>query len=145
MDKKILRVRSLKIRNLIKKRSEKEKQINNLLKSLNFSSKDKISGYFPVRGEVNIIPFIDFLCENKNLICMPFIKKTNHHLLFKIWNNGQKTFKDRFNILTPMSGKFIRPNVMLIPLLAFDKKKIDLVMVVVFMIELFHILRNSIL
>ena len=31
-------------------------------------------------------------------------------------------FKDKFNILTPINGKFSRPNIMLIPLLAFDKK-----------------------
>ena len=33
----------------------------------------------------------------------------------------------------------LRPNVMLVPLLAFDKKKNRLVMVVDFMIEQFHI------
>ena len=123
MDKKTLRTKYLSLRNLVKKRSEKEKKINNLLKSLSFSSKDKVSGYFPVRGEVDILPFIEFLSKNKNLVCMPLIKKANHHLLFKSWKNGQEMFKDKFNILTPINGKFSRPNIMLIPLLAFDKKK----------------------
>ena len=43
--------------------------------SLNISSKKIVSGYFPVRGEVNILPFIDFITDNKNIVCMPFIKK----------------------------------------------------------------------
>ena len=54
---------------------------------------------------------------------MPFIKKTNYHLLFKSWKKGKKLFKDRFNILTPTSGRFIRPTIMIVPLLAFDKNK----------------------
>ena len=70
---------------------------------------------------------------------MPLIKKSNHHLLFKSWKNGQEMFKDKFNILTPINGKFSTPNIMLIPLLSFDKKKIDWVMAEDFMIEPFHI------
>ncbi len=54
---------------------------------------------------------------------MPFIKKNNHHLLFKSWKKGQKVFKDKFKIPTPLYGRFITPNVMLVPLLAFDKNK----------------------
>ena len=75
MDKKALRSKYLKLRKLIEDKSEKEKKINDLLKSFKFSVEDKISGYFPVRGEVNILPFIDYLSKNKNLICMPVIKK----------------------------------------------------------------------
>ena len=65
MDKKVLRSKYLNLRNNINNRSEKEKKINNLLISLNISSKEKVSGYFPVRGEVNILPFIDFITDNK--------------------------------------------------------------------------------
>ena len=48
MDKKVLRSKYLNLRNNINNRSEKEKKINNLLISLNISSKEKVSGYFPV-------------------------------------------------------------------------------------------------
>ena len=54
---------------------------------------------------------------------MPFIKKNNYHLLFKSWKKGQKVFKDKFKIPTPLHGRFVTPNVMLVPLLAFDKNK----------------------
>ena len=54
---------------------------------------------------------------------MPVIKKKNYHLLFKTWSVGKKIFKGEFNISTPLYGKYVRPNVMLVPLLAFDKKK----------------------
>ena len=123
MDKKVLRSKILSLREIIKDRPQKEKKINNLLESIEVLSKDKISGYFPVRGEVNILPFIEFLSKNNNFICMPFIKKTNHHLLFKSWKNGEKTSKGDFDILTPLNGIFTRPNILLVPLLAFDRKK----------------------
>ena len=60
MDKKTLRTKYLSLRNLVKKRSEKEKKINNLLKSLSFSSKDKVSGYFPVRGKLTFFHSLNF-------------------------------------------------------------------------------------
>ena len=123
MDKKTLRLEFLDLRDQIKHRSVKEKKINNFLKALKISSKDKVSGYFPVRGEVNILPFIEFLSKNKYFTCMPFIKKSNHHLLFKSWKNGEKTSKGKFDILTPLNGIFTRPNILLVPLLAFEKKK----------------------
>ena len=69
MDKKALRFKYLTLRKSIEDKSEKEKKINDLLKSFEFSVEDKISGYFPVRGEVNILPFIDYLSKKKNLIC----------------------------------------------------------------------------
>ena len=75
MDKAIIRSKYLDLRDNINNRQEKEKRINNLLISLNISSKKIVSGYFPVRGEVNILPFIDFITDNKNIVCMPFIKK----------------------------------------------------------------------
>ena len=43
-------------------------------------------------------------------------------MLFKTWSAGKKIFKGEFNISTPLYGKYVRPNVMLVPLLAFDKK-----------------------
>ena len=119
---KTLRLEFLDLRNQIKHRSVKKK-INNFLKALKISSKDKVSGYFPVNGEVNILPYIQFLGKNKYLTCMSLIKKSNYHLLFKSWKSGEKIFKDKFNIFTPLEGKFIRPNIMIVPLLAFDKKK----------------------
>ena len=104
MNKAIIRSKYLDLRDNINNRLEKEKKINNLLISLNISSKKIVSGYFPVRGEVNILPFIDFITDNKNIVCMPFIKKNNHHLLFKSWKKGQKVFKDKFKIPTPLYG-----------------------------------------
>ena len=36
---------------------------------------------------------------------------------------GQKVFEGKFNIPTPLNGRFLTLNVMLVPLLAFDKYK----------------------
>ena len=54
---------------------------------------------------------------------MPFIKKIIIIYCSKAGKKGQKVFKDKFNIPTPLHGRFITPNVMLVPLLAFDKNK----------------------
>ena len=65
---------------------------------------------------------------------MPFIKKIIIIYYLKL-EKGQKVFKDKFNIPTPLNGRFIIPNIILVPLLAFDKKKPDSVLVEFFMIE----------
>ena len=51
----------------------------------------------------------------------------------------KKLLRVAFDILTPLNGIFTRPNILLVPLLAFDRKKIDLDMEVDFMIEQFYI------
>ena len=51
--------------------------------TLNFSDEDIISGYFPFRNEVSIIPFLKFLTKKGITVCLPSIQKKNFHLLFK--------------------------------------------------------------
>ena len=121
MHKKSIRSNILKMRNSIEKRLEKEKKINKFLKSFNFSSSDVIAGYFPTNSEVDILPFIESL--KTNTTCMPFIKKINHHLLFKIWRKGDKITQGKFNIKTPLEASFVEPNKIIVPLVAFDKMK----------------------
>jgi len=121
MDKKTIRKNILEIRNSLENKLEKEKKINKYLRSFNFSSSDIIAGYFPTKSEVNILPFIESL--STNITCMPFIEKTNHHLLFKSWRKDDKVIKGKFDINTPLDGTFVEPNKILVPLVAFDRVK----------------------
>ena len=43
--------------------------------TLNFSDEDIISGYFPFRNEVSIIPFLKFLTKKGITVCLPSIQK----------------------------------------------------------------------
>ncbi len=123
MEKKILRNRYLKIRSSIKQRLEKEKKIYKNLISLNIDEKFVISGYYPIRNEVNIIAYLKFLSKKKISICLPSIFKEESHLLFKKWDIRKPLVKGKFNIDEPLEEKYETPSILIVPILAFDKNK----------------------
>ena len=123
MEKKILRDRYLKIRSSIKQRLEKEKKIYKNLISLNIDEKFVISGYYPIRNEVNIIAYLKFLSKKKISICLPSIFKEESHLLFKKWDIRKPLVKGKFNIDEPLEEKYETPSILIVPILAFDKNK----------------------
>ena len=122
-DKQELRKRFFKIRDLIEDREYKEQKICNLLTSLNLKTNSVISGYYPIKNEVNILPFLKFLNKKEVIICLPSIEKKNSHLLFKKWEFGDRLIKGKFMINEPDHNEFIEPSVLLVPRLAFDKNK----------------------
>ncbi len=121
IEKKKLREKFLKIRDSIQNKEEKEKKICNFLSSLNFEKKTVLSGYYPVRGEVNILPFLKLLLKKKNTICLPCIEKIESSLVFKKWDLDTEMKIGKFNINEPNNNLFKEPSRILVPLLAFDK------------------------
>ena len=82
IEKKKLREKFLKIRSSIKNKEEKEKKICKVLNSLNIEKKHVLSGYYPVRNEVNILPFLEHLLKKKYTLCLPCIEKVESFLVF---------------------------------------------------------------
>tara|TARA_Y100000813_G_scaffold85552_1_gene60681 strand:- start:1550 stop:2110 length:561 start_codon:yes stop_codon:yes gene_type:complete len=121
IEKKKLRKHFLKIRSCIQNKEEKEKKICKFLGSLNFEKKTIISGYYPVRGEANILPFLELLIRKKNIVCLPCIEKIESFLVFKKWDLDTEMKIGKFNINEPDNNLFEEPSRILVPLLAFDK------------------------
>tara|TARA_A100001011_G_scaffold373761_1_gene433564 strand:- start:848 stop:1393 length:546 start_codon:yes stop_codon:yes gene_type:complete len=115
-----LREKFLKIRSSIINREEKEEKICNFLNSLNLK-KTVLSGYFPVRGEVNILPFLELSLTKENTVCLPCIQKIESYLVFKKWNLETEMKIGKFKINEPNNNLFDEPSRILVPLLAFDK------------------------
>ena len=55
----------LKLEVPLKIKKKKEKKICNFLSSLNFEKKTILSGYYPVRNEVNILPFLKHFTKKR--------------------------------------------------------------------------------
>ena len=121
IEKKKLREKFLKIRSSIKNKEEKEKKICNFLSSLNFEKKTILSGYYPVRNEVNILPFLKHLQRKEYTICLPCIVKIESFLIFKRWDLETEMKQGKFNINEPNNNLLEEPSKILVPLLAFDK------------------------
>ena len=114
--KKILKVRKkFNIKNIqinfnqIIKILKKEKIINKI-----------IGGYYPVNFEVDDLVLLRKFKKNKFNISLPVIKK-NFQMDFYSWSFSEPLKMNKYGIPEPENKNIVYPDVLLIPLLAFDK------------------------
>ena len=122
MLKSKLRKKTLKIR---EKFNKKNIQIN-FDKILEILKKEKITkrnigGYFPVNFEVDDLNILKKLEKNKFEISLPVIKK-NSQMDFYKWSFINPLIINKYGIPEPISNKVIYPDILLVPLVAFDKQ-----------------------
>ena len=89
----------------------------------NFKRKDlKLALYYPSNFELNVLKFFenDYI-KNKNVL-LPVIEAKNN-MNFYSWKKNQVLFVNQFGILEPEKTITKIPNIMLVPILAFDKHK----------------------
>ena len=120
MNKSDIRNKYLKIR---KKKFNLRKNISfNLIKNFIFKNKKKpiIGGYFPVSYEIDCLKILKKLEEEKIRISLPIIQKNNemefHKHSFKNPMNINK-----YGIPEPFKNKVILPDILFVPLVAFDR------------------------
>ncbi len=121
MFKSKLRKKILKIR---KKIDKKNISINyNLI--LNIIKKEKINikvigGYYPVNSEIDDLAILRKFEKNKYNISLPVIKK-NFQMDFYRWSFSDVLKVNKYGIPEPEIKNIVYPNILLIPLVAFDK------------------------
>ena len=122
MLKSKLRKKILKIRENINIKNIKIdfKKIINLLKKEKINEKN-IGGYYPVNFEVDDLDTLKEL-EKKNFnISLPKIKK-NFDMDFYKWSFNEPLKINKYGIPEPVSKILVCPDVLLVPLVAFDDK-----------------------
>jgi 5-formyltetrahydrofolate cyclo-ligase len=81
-----------------------------------------VSGYWPLAGELDIRPLLHQIHEQGHAIGLPVVKGKDQSLLFRRWSPGMALVQGSFKVLTPPEGApEIEPDVLLVPLLAFDR------------------------
>ena len=121
MIKSEIRKKILKIR---KQKSSKNFEINfkkilNVLKKNRFKSKN-IGGYYPYNFEVDTIKILKKLEKKKYQISLPKINK-NSKMNFYYWSTKDPLTINKYGIPEPTSDKAIFPDILLVPIVAFDK------------------------
>ncbi len=115
-----------KIINLRKKKNKfnyeiKKKILINISKKIIFKNKT-IAGYFPINYEISILEMLQFL-EKKNKIVFPKIKNKKQ-MEFYSWDKSDFLTINNFGIPEPnINKKKYYPDIMFIPLVAFDNNK----------------------
>ncbi len=96
-----------------------------LLKLIKLKSKKKvikIALYYPSNYELNVLRLLEFKNILSQEILLP-ITNRNRLMNFFPWKKNEILFVNKFGILEPAKSKAQLPDLMLIPLLAFDKYK----------------------
>ena len=115
--KKFLKIRKLKNKKNIQIEFDK---VFNLINKQNILIK-VIGGYFPVNYEVDDMNILKEFNKKKYQISLPVIKKKFEMDFYK-WSFNEPLKINMYGIPEPEKIKLVYPDVILVPLVAFDKK-----------------------
>ena len=123
MLKSKIRKKILKIR---KNRFNENKKIKfhklyKLLSKIVDLKKIIVGGYYPVNYEFNDLDFLNYLEKKKIKIALPVIKK-NFEMSFIKCSLNEPFLINNYGIPEPCTRKVVYPDILLVPLVAFDKK-----------------------
>jgi len=112
-----------KILNLRKKNSHKKLSLNPE-KIYQFLNKNKINfknvgGYYPCNNEIDDLDILNFLRNKKKNISLPIIRQNNQMDFFE-WTNKDLLKINKYGIAEPISLKKIYPDIIFVPLVAYD-------------------------
>ena len=79
-----------------------------------------LGGYYPYNYEIDILQILEKFEKKKFIITLPKIKK-NSQMDFFQWSKNDPLSINKFGIPEPISKVVKYPDVLLVPLLAFDK------------------------
>ena len=80
-----------------------------------------VSGFWPIGKEIDIRPLLLALHERGHPIALPVTPKRGNPLTFRLWRPSDVLEPERFGTFRPI-GEPAVPDVLLVPLLAFDRR-----------------------
>jgi 5-formyltetrahydrofolate cyclo-ligase len=83
----------------------------------------RISGFFPYKSEIDTRPLLGQLAGEGWTTALPIVIAVGEPLIFRSWYPGQPTVPGMWDIPQPTEDSpLIEPDVLLVPMLAFDRK-----------------------
>ncbi len=90
-----------------------------LLAGWRFRPGSVIAGFWPLAGEIDIRPLLLALAGRGHPIALPVTPARGKPLSFQRWRPGDVLLRERFGTVRPV-GEPVVPDLLLVPLLAFD-------------------------
>lgn len=82
-----------------------------------------VSGFIPYKSEITTIPLLERLAAEGWQTCLPIVIAMEEPLLFRSWVPGEPLVAGAWDIPVPLeSAAEAVPDVLLVPMLAFDRK-----------------------
>ena len=98
------------------------KPLIKIIKKKDKNKKFFISIYYPSNSEANVLKFFELIKKNKIKTLLPLTNSKNK-MNFVEWNYLDPLKVNNFGILEPcLQKKILTPDIMLVPLLAFDSQ-----------------------
>jgi 5-formyltetrahydrofolate cyclo-ligase len=93
----------------------------NLLEEIGPAEDRIVSGYMPIRTELDPVPAMEALHARGARICVPVIVGRGLPLDFAEWHPGAAMVEGPFGALIPEDGARLMPDTLIVPLVAFDQ------------------------
>ena len=88
--------------------------------------KNSILGfYYPVNYEINCFNLLNEFQKTRNKIALPVIKRKNQ-MDFFLWNTKDPLISNKYGIPEPIRSKIVYPDILIVPIIGFDKHKFRL-------------------
>ncbi len=87
-----------------------------------FPNAEIISAYMPIRTEISPLATMTILHGQGTRICVPVIQGTAQPLKFQEWTPDVEMVDGPFGAAVPAQGAFLKPDLIIAPLVAFDRK-----------------------
>ncbi len=100
-------------------------QFSQILKKSNLKKNINIGGYYPINSEIRCLDILEKLEKNNFKISLPVVKKKNK-MDFYEWSFKETLEVSNRGIPEPVTGKKVFPDVLIVPLVGFDKNKFRL-------------------
>ena len=79
-----------------------------------------VAGYLPIGSEISPVPVMERLAEKGRDLCVPVVTGNRRPLGFRQWIPSGDLITADHGIPVPSSGAWLRPDILIVPLLAFD-------------------------
>lgn len=104
------------------KDSAADKLKENFIENGKITKKDIIAGYWPRGSEIDVKPLLTYLARHGYRVCLPCVVAADEPLIFRPWSPDNKLREGLFGVMEPLeTQKPIVPNILMVPLLAFDR------------------------
>tara|TARA_Y100000589_G_scaffold84722_1_gene78690 strand:- start:965 stop:1546 length:582 start_codon:yes stop_codon:yes gene_type:complete len=93
----------------------------NFMEALTIIGDGSIAGYWPIADELDVKPLLQMLSRAGIKVSLPTVIPDQKRLVFQGWSENTQLVKGPYGTLQPhRSSAFITPDILMIPLLAFD-------------------------
>lgn len=94
---------------------------DSLARDLPLDGRPTVSGFLPIGSEIDVRPALERLRGLGCQICLPCVIAPETPLVFRLWREGDALVTEAFGTRAPApSAPEVAPDILLVPMLAFD-------------------------